>query len=95
MADIQINATCGSNSKQFPKGTSSISFHAAKACTLTFSVPNCFAGNPASLPLAAQETKALTVATDTATTFVPSGCPNKASEDTYDITFGSAEGQSY
>ena len=88
MADININQNCKSNGKNFPRTQTSISWHAAQSCTVTFSPTsnNCF-GNVASITLPPDQT--LTVVGPVDTTFTPTGCPEK---DAYDITFGSPQG---
>jgi hypothetical protein len=83
MADININANGCSNSKNFPKAQTSISWHSAKACTVTFSpVPNCF-GNVSSITFPPDD-QTLSVVQNPPTTAFTTPCDEK---DTYDITF--------
>lgn len=88
MADININAQLGANNGHFSKSDppQTISFHAARACTVTFSpaTGNCF-GNVGSLTFPPYD-QSPQVQSTTNTGFNVGG---SLPADTYDITFSS------
>jgi hypothetical protein len=87
MADININTNLQSNSKNFPTTQTSISWHAAHSCTVTFSpsTGNCFGVASISFP-PDDQTLAVVSPVDTSFTIA-----NTLVEDVYDITFSNPE----
>jgi hypothetical protein len=92
MADINITSKFAAvpADKNYPKNTpqSNISFHAAKACTLTFSASNCF--NLPSLGLGENgDANPPVVNTNDTTYTIAAGTEPFGPEDTFEITFTS------
>lgn len=100
MADFNItgNLTFTPHSA-FSIGTTAITFHAATACTLTFTpAANCFGiasqplpagGNPTSINVTAKVSTNFTITADAAGAAAPSAQAGGTTGTTYDITFSS------
>ena len=96
MADFNIDGNLNfTPHSAFSTNTTAITFHAAKACTLTFSpAANCFGittqvlpagGQPTTIPVTAQISTNFTCAANNAA----AASRSPSGDETYDITFGS------
>ena len=98
MADFNIDGNLHfTPHSAFSNGTTAITFHAAKACTLTFTpIPNCFGianqslpvgGPPTPIPVTQKISTNLTVAANEAGAPTPPAQASGTTGTTYDITF--------